>query len=226
MYGKLIIACTAVAAFASFVLPAGALAVNEPQLTEGASLIPTGSTIVGTAANTLFTNTEGTETGVTCSTAKVAGTVKANSSNKVEWEIPKGSAIFSGTGAVHADNGLPECTGGIGNSFITVITALCVRSDTTMSNDEFLVNGGACGTGGKVKYIIGSTTAGECEYETTGAVRGTYTTNGTQAFLTTVDTSSGSGSTKIRGGFLCPSSGALAMTFGLETTNGTAVSMS
>jgi len=225
MYKKLITACMAITAFAAFVLPASALAVNEPQLTEGASLVAVGSTIVGTATETKFTTTEGAAL-VTCSKATMTGTVKANSSNKVEGEIPKGSAIFQGTGAVNADNNLPECTGSFGNAYITVTTALCVISNTALANDEFNVTGGACGTNGKVGFIIGSTTAGACTYESTGAVKGTYTTNGTQASLTTIDTSAGSGAKLISGGFLCPTSGALAMTFTLETTGGTALTIS
>jgi hypothetical protein len=95
-----------------------------------------------------------------------------------------------------------------------------------MTTDEFQMTGGACGTGGKVKFIAGSTTAGACEYELTEAIKGTYTTNGTEAKLTTTDTSAGSGYKKIAGGFLCPSNGAVAMTFNVETVNGTKLTIS
>lgn len=222
MSTKLIISCMAVAAF---VLPATASATNDPQLTDGVTLVPTGTTIVSTAAEVRFTTTEGAGL-VTCTSAKMTGTLKANSGSKVEWEILKGSALFQGTGAVHAHNGLPECTGSFGNFYTTVPMALCIRSDATMVTDEYQVNGGACGTGGRVKFIIGSTTAGACEYESTGAIKGTYTTGGSEAKLTTINTSAGSGSTKIAGGFLCPSSFALAMTFSLETANGTKLTIS
>lgn len=222
MSKKLVMSCMAAAAF---VLPASASATNDPQLTEGVALVPTGTTIVSTASNVLFTTTEGASL-VTCTSAKMTGTLKANSGSKIEWEIPKGSALFQGTGAVNAHNGLPECTGSFGNFYTTVPMALCVRSDGAMVTDEYQVNGGSCGTGGRVKFIIGSTTAGACEYESTGAVKGTYTTGGTEAKLTTVNTSAGSGSTKTAGGFLCPTSFALAMTFNLETTNGTKLTIS
>jgi hypothetical protein len=220
MSKKIIMACMALVAFAALALPAAALAANEPEVVENGTKVATGTALVGTATNTLFTTTEGA-TLVTCSTAKMSGTLKTNSGTKVEGEIPVGSAIFQGTGAVSAHNGLPECTGSFGNAYITVTTALCVRSDNTMVADEFQVNGGACGTGGKVKFIIGSTTAGACEYESTGAVKGDYTTSATNSSLTTRDNSTGSGSKKIAGGVLCPTSGALAMTFNLETSNGT-----
>jgi hypothetical protein len=224
MFKKLIVSCMALAAFAACALPASASATNDPQLTEGATLVPTGTSLVGTASNTLFTNTEGAEL-VVCSTAKLTGTLKANSGSKVEGEIPKGNAIFSGDGLPSAHNGLRECTATFGNAYVTVTTALCVRSDSLMVTDEFQVTGGSC-PGGKVKFIIGSTTAGACEYESNGAVKGTYTTGGSETKLTTLNTTAGSGSTRISGGFLCPSSGQLAMTFNLETTNGTKLSIS
>jgi hypothetical protein len=225
MSKKLMLSCMALVAFAAFVLPATALGANDPQLTDKTKVggavdtVAVGSTVVGTAANTLFTTTEGA-TLVTCSTAKMTGTVKKNSASTVEGEIPLKSAIFQGTGAVNAHNGLPECTGSFGSAYITVTTALCVISNPAMVNDEFQVTGGACGTGGKAKFIIGSTTAGACEYETTGAVKGTFNTGEPEAKLTTTDTSAGSGSKLLSGGFLCPPSGALAMTFTLETTDG------
>jgi hypothetical protein len=212
MFKKLIMSCMAAAAFVAFVLPATASALNDPQLTKsGGGLASVGETVVGTGANTEFTTTAGGHQ-VTCSTAKLTGKVTKNSGSAVYGEIPKGSAIFSGTGPPHAHNGLPECTGTFGNAYITVTTPLCLKADSALLTDEFIVTG--CTS--KVKYIIGSTTAGNCEYETTGAVQGDYTTGGAEAKLTVRNTSAGSGATKISGGFLCPSSGALKMTFGLS----------
>lgn len=225
MSKKLITACMALVAFAAFILPATASAANSPHLTSNGVLVPKGTSLYGTATDTLFTTTGGS-TQVTCLHAKMTGTVVKNESTIVEGEVPKGNALFWGDGAVSSHNGLEECTGSFGNAFVTVVTALCVRSDTTMAADEVQVNGGACGTGGKAKFIIGSTTAGECEYEATGAVKGTYTTNSTPVTMTTEDNSTGSGSKLIRGGFLCPTSGALAMTFSLETTDGTGLTVS
>ena len=222
MVKKLIMPCMAVAAFAAFV-PATASATNDPQLTEGVSLVPTQATIVGTATNTLFTNTEGTSTLVTCSKAQLTGALKVNHVSTVEVEVPKGSAIFEGTGAKHAHNNLPECTGSFGNAYITVTSALCVRSDATMATDEFQATG--CGAN-KVKFTIGSTTLGTCEYEATGAVKGTYTTNGSEAQMTTINNSAGSGAKLTNGVFFCPTSGSLGMTFSLETTNGTKLTIS
>jgi len=221
MSKKIIMACMALVAFAAFILPASAMALNDPDLTSGGVLVPKGTSITGTAVNTEFTTTAGAKE-VICSHAHMTGTVTNNSGTSVEGEIPKGSAIFKGSGPTHADNGQPECTTNFGNAFITVTTALCIKSDGALVTDEFIVTG--CGA--NVKFIIGSTTVGECEYESTGSVQGDYTTGGTETKLTTRDTSAGSGSKLIRGGFFCPTSGALKMTFTLSTTNGTKLTIS
>ncbi|HET9154317.1 MAG TPA: hypothetical protein VFN85_09410 [Solirubrobacterales bacterium] len=221
MSKKLITACMALVAFAAFVLPASAMAANEPQLTSEGVPVPVGASITGTAVNTIFTTTAGA-TQITCSHAHLTGTVTKNSENTVKGEIPEGSAIFKGTGANSADNNLPECTGSFGSAFITVPTKLCIESGPLQEEDEVITTGCT----GKVKFIIGSTTAGECEYESTGAVQADSTTGGTEASVTTRDTSAGSGSKLIRGGFLCPTSGALKMTFGLKTTNGNPITVS
>jgi hypothetical protein len=94
-----------------------------------------------------------------------------------------------------------------------------------MATLEFQVSSGKCGeAGGKVKFIIGSTTIGECEYETTGVVKGDYETNTSE--ITLRNTQDGSGAKKIRGGIFCPSSGMLRMTFTLETENSTTITIS
>ena len=224
MTKKLITACMAIAAFAAFGLPATASATNNPDLTVESIRVKTGTGIVGTnIGNTLFLDTNG-NTLVTCTDALMTGTLKTNVTGTVEGEISK--AEFSGTGAVHADNGLPECTGSFGNAYITVRLNLCLRSTPTMTTDEFTVNGGTCAAPGNVKFIIGSTTAGACEYETATSVKGDYTTVPKEAELTTRPTIAGSGAKKITGGFLCPSSGMLKMTFGLETHGGNSMTIS
>ncbi len=221
---KLISACMALAAFAAFVLPATASAANDPNLTEGGVAVTAGSTVRGTASNTEFKTTAGGNL-VTCSNATMSGPVITNSGGNVTGEIT--SSAYSGTGSVHSDNGLAECTGTFGNAYITPNLPLCLESTTGMAADEFNVSGGACGgAAGNVKFIIGSTTAGACEYESTNPISGTGTTGGSQATLTVNNTQAGSGSKKIAGGFLCPSSGQLNMTFSLETTNGTALTIS
>lgn len=95
-----------------------------------------------------------------------------------------------------------------------------------MADDEFQVIGAACGSSGKVKIVLDFQVAGECEYEATGNLKGTYTTGGTQASLTSISTSAASGFKLIKGGFLCPSSFALGISYRLETANGTSITIS
>jgi hypothetical protein len=217
MYKKLIMSCMAVAAFAAFVLPATASATNDPQLTDAAGTVAVGSKILGTnVGETYFYNTATTIKLSICNKVRMTGEVTANSGGTVKGKVT--TADFSGTGAISADNGLNECTGEIGSSYVTVKNLpLELSSTPTMATDEFQVTGSA---GAKVKFLLGSTTAGECEYEATGPIKGDYTTGtsaAADAKLTTRDTESGSGAKLIRGGFLCPTSGVLAMTFTLET---------
>jgi len=152
--------------------------------------------------------------------------VLKNSSSTVEGEIT--TATYAGTGAVSADNNLPECTGSFGNVYITVTnTPLCIKSTPVMAEDEGQVGGGGCGTFGPVKFTIGSTTAGECKYESTSTLKGDFTTGGTETRLTIRNTQAGSGVKLVSGGFLCPTSGMLTGSATLATTeNGTKLTIS
>jgi hypothetical protein len=224
MNRKLITVGMALAAVAALVLPGTASAANDPQLTDAGTLVPTGASIAGTIVNPSLTTTSGTSI-LNCSTAKATGKVLKNSGGTVEGEIT--TATYSGTGAVSADNSLPECTGSFGNSYITVTnTPLCIKSTPTMAEDEGQVGGGGCGTFGTVKFTIGTTTAGECKYETTSTLKGDFTTGGTETKLTIRNTQAGSGVKLISGGFLCPTSGMLTGSAGLETTGGTKLTIS
>ncbi|HWC48199.1 MAG TPA: hypothetical protein VG448_04905 [Solirubrobacterales bacterium] len=223
MSKKLITACMALMAFAAFALPAIARAENHPLLVENGAAVPVGAKIWGTNEGiTSFTNTSGAAQ-VECNSVKLTGTVTRNDSGFVEGTIT--TKDYSGTGAVNADNNLNECTGTSffsGNSYITVTGNLCIRSTPVMLTDEFQVGtdpaGGNCSeTNGKVKFVIGNTSAGACEYETTGLVKGDYTTSETKSLLTVRNTQEGSGAKLIEGGFLCPSSGMLKMTYFMET---------
>ncbi|HET9154322.1 MAG TPA: hypothetical protein VFN85_09435 [Solirubrobacterales bacterium] len=206
----------------ALVLPASAAAFNEPQLTSEGILVPKGTSVTATAVNPIFTTTTGATALVTCTHAHLTGTITKNQESTVKAEFPMGSAIFKGTGGTSKDNNLPECTSTFGSAFITVGSALCLESGILDADDELLTTG--CTE--KIHFIVGSTTAGECEYESTGAVEADGTTGGTGTSITTRDTSEGSGMKLIRGGFLCPTSGALKMTFGLRTTNGEPITIS
>jgi hypothetical protein len=220
--GKLVRCCTALAAIAAFaILPVAASAENNPRLTEAP--LPAGAKIIApSVGSTLFTDTSGNPL-VTCSNAKLAGSLLNNSAGGLEVELT--TFDFQGTGTVSAHNGLAECTGSFGNAYVTIANSpLCLRSTSTMATYEFQVSSSKCSGGGKVRFIIGSTTVGECEYETAGMIKGNYKT--TPSELIVRNTVAGSGASKIRGGFLCPSSGMLKMSFSLETEGGTPIAIS
>jgi len=222
---KLITTSAALAAVAALMLPGIASATNDPQLTENGSPVLIGALVVGTSVgeNTL-TSTSGTIL-VTCTASQATGKLLKNSGGTVEGEIT--TAKYFGTGAVHPDNNLTECTTTFGNVYITVTnTPLCMRSTPAMATDEVQVGGGGCGTFGNVKFTITSTTIGACEYETTSTVKGDFTTGGTGTVLTVRNTQAGSGVKTVKGGFLCPTSGMLKMSYSLETENGTALTVS
>jgi hypothetical protein len=222
MLTKLITACMAIAAFAAFVLPATASAANSPDLTEGATRVAVGSTFVGTPIGEItYMATDGTTILNHCSSAKLQGTVETNSAGTVKGKIT--TFDFQGTGGVHADNGLPECTGSFGNLYFTMVTnPLFLESTPAMAEDEFQVSSTG---GGNIKFIFASTTAGACEYESTSTLKGDYTTGETTK-VTVRNTQAGNGSKLLKGGFLCPTSMQWNWSFYLETTNGTELGIS
>ena len=221
MHKKLITACMALVAFAALAIgPATASATNDPTLVDSSGHLAVGAKIVGTAVNPVFTDTSG-NTLVTCSNATMTGEVVKNSAGTVEGTIST-LDFWGGGGAIAAHNGLEECPGSFGNFSFTVVGHLCIRSTPTMATDEFQVTSGTCPGTGNVKFIIGSTIVGECEYESTSSVKGDYTT-GIGGAMAVRNTQAGSGTKKIRGGFFCSSSLMLKISFKLETHDGTAV---
>jgi hypothetical protein len=216
MFKKLIMSCMAAAAFAAFVLPATAAAVNDPQLTEGINSLPDGTTKL------LFTNTgtidlmDTTGAGtpqISCTKASLTGTLTNNTAGTVEVSLTK--AELSGTpSSNHPDTGLPECTASIGNAGITLGLPLTLKSTPTMANDEFQVSG--TGAGGTVVFSILSTVAGTCKYQSTSTIKGDYTTAATTV-LTVRNTQAGSGMKLVEGGFFCPTSAQLRLSLFIET---------
>jgi hypothetical protein len=194
--------CGAVAAIA-LTLP-GAAVGNDLQLTEEGSPVTSLTTFQLTDYFEFQLVDTNSTSLVTCSAGELSGTIQKNSSSTVEAQIT--SASFSGTGAVSADNGLNECTGSFGNVYITFDLPMCLRSTPAMAEDELQINGGTCGVGSNVKLIVGSTTAGACEYESATSFKGDATTGGTGAHFTVRNTAAGSGMKLIKGGFLCPTS--------------------
>jgi len=223
MQKKLLMSCMAIAAFAAFVLPATVSATNSPEAVEvpGGATVPVGSAILGTTiGESTLLDTAGNGK-VHCSKTVMTGKLVENNGKTVEVEIS--SFAIQGTGGVSAHNNLPECTGSFGSSYTTVKTPLCIKSTGVMSTDEFQITSGTCAAPTNVEFTIGSTSAGACTYESATSVKGDYTTGGTEANLTVRPTIAGSGFKKTSGGFLCPSSAMLKMTFNLETSNGTKI---
>jgi hypothetical protein len=211
MSKKIIMACMALVAFAAFILPASASAAT---LYDKAGNVAVNAGITGTnIGKTNFMQTNGEAVQVECDTAHLAGTATVPSGT-IKGTIT--SAKFSGSEPESAHNKLKECTTSFGGAYITVAN-LPLTLEQVAGTDNFQVTGNG---GAKVRFIIGSTVAGACEYESTNAaITGTFTTAETTV-ATINNTQAGSGSKLVKGGFLCPTSGQLKMSFFMETANG------
>jgi len=219
MKGKLIAACMALAAFAAFaVMPALASAANSPLVVENGVAIPVGSKILATnVGTTKMTTSLGT---IECSTAILTGELTSNTTGNVKGNIT--SAKFGGTGALQAGAEEPECTTQAifgGNTTITANSATnglpwCIEATSAMANDEFQVRGNSCANLARpIRFAMDITNLGTCVYQRTGAIPGTFTTSTTDSTLSISEVEFA----KFEGGFACPSSGKLDMTFTMET---------
>jgi hypothetical protein len=225
---KVLKTCIVMAAFAAFlVVPSIAAAVNEATVTAPTGTnLAAGSLIRGTNKETNGTHVIATLTDVNgnvltqCTTATLTGTLKENSGTSVKGEVT--AAEFIGT-----PNVTPHTThcAGIGNITVTTNPATnglpwCLRSDNTMLTDEFQVTGGECAKAPRpIRFILHSGLAGECTYERTTPVVGTYTTHPEDAILHV----SKQKFTKVGGGGFCPGEGFLDLTQRLETHAGAGV---
>jgi hypothetical protein len=205
MHKKLIMACMAVVALAAFALPA--LASASPVLTDSAGkAVAVGTEITGkNVGNTLFTGAFN----VTCSTADLSGKVTENSGTSIKGEVPAGSASFTGTGTGG------DCTSALGNTKVTVNSALCLA--TTKIADQFEVTG--CGA--NVTFTLEITGTGPCKYKA-AKVLATFTTAPADAQVTVTEQPA----ELEEGGFFCPSSGKLDMVFALTTKAGGTLTIS
>jgi hypothetical protein len=214
MSKKLITACMALVALTAFGLPTAASA--SPEITH-----PTGTTI---ATGSLF---KGTNVGVTkmtnsggavlweCSVASMTGKVTKNNGTEIEADIT--SVSITGT----ASEG--RCTSSFGNlNFTTAVengVPWCLRATKAMEPDEFQVSGGNCGTNRKIRFILDSSTAGECKYSRSEAIRGTFLTDPSDAQITMAKVLFKG---EAGNSFLCPAEGSFDMSFTLETDTATA----
>jgi len=221
MAKKLITPCMALAVFVVFVLPATALAATakdaEGTVAVGSTVI--GERVAGTEATLVTTAGSGL---IHATSATLTGKVLRNDSGSVEITISE--AKFSGTGSVNAHNNLSEVTGSFGNAYTTVELPVCIRLTLFGGFEQGTELNSRCNEGvGDYEITVGSTTAGACGYTSTNPVTGTFTTGKSEAeasVLTVNNTQAGSGSKLTSGGFLCPSSLQMKMSFSLKTSNG------
>jgi len=222
MNKKLTLACMAVAALAVLAVGAStASATNDPQLTTKAGVLVapgTSNLLLTQVGTTGLLDTSGNVL-VQCTSGTGAGSVIKNSGGTVEGEIT--SLTIGGTGAKAPTEPGNECTTSFGNVSVTPILPWCLRSTPTMATDEMQIVSGKCGGApGNVKFIMVSTTVGECEFEATGPIRADFTTSPSDAQATVRSTQAGSGIKRIRGGFFCPSSAMLQGTRTIEDGSG------
>jgi len=243
MSKKLITACLGLLALAAFILPATASAAPEITHPTGTRLNPTTGSCTSVAGTVCVTATNVGETLLKtdpasgeptvlarCTTAAMTGYLKKNNGTEIEATIH--TATFSGTGGL--SNGMNECTGSFGNITVTTNgnkvdnesvtngTPWCIRATKAMEPDEFQLTGGDCvSEPPAITFILDSTTAGECKYTRSAAVKGTYTTDSTGDAVLTVTAKEGTLAdttfTREAGGVLCPGTGTLEMSFTLET---------
>jgi hypothetical protein len=236
MHKKLIAACMALAAFTVFAIgPATASATNNPTLTyPTGTAIPVGTKLTATLVNgsSDLWNTTKTTKLLECTTAAMTGELIKNAGGNVESRIT--SMVLGGTGLKAAGEPTNECTGITNTSATPKVSAAepwCLRSTTTMATDEFQISAGNCPGGGRPKFLWVTTEIGSCEYESTGVIKGTFTTDTPaggpiQDAIVHVNQPAHSGEgtqgfKKIAGGVFCPTSFLREMSFTLETHNTT-----
>lgn len=227
MHKKLIAACMSLAALAAFAMPA--IASASPALTDPpGTLVPAGTSIVGTnVGETVLTTSAGP---VTCTTARLAGTLTSNTGTFIAGEIT--SASFTGTGASgRCTTTIPDGTGGNVQVQVTPeALPWCLTSKGV--NNEWHIRGGGCNQPEATLpftfdlFSSKGASLGSCTYERTATeptLTGTFTTNTTPAHLTVTSNNTFK---KHSGSILCPASGTLDATFALETTNGVGFTIS
>jgi hypothetical protein len=202
MHKKLIIAYMAVAAFAAFIAPT---ASASPVLTEGGVALPAGASIEGASTSTGSGFTGAIS--VTCSRTRIKAILTGNIGVHITFEVPVGSASFTGTGTGG------DCTStGLfaAPAAVSVTSKLCL--ETVPKTDNVTITG--CG-GASVKFALNLTGLGPCEYST-ATVLGTFVTNA-GATINVLEQAAALTNT----GSFCPTSGKLDMHFDLYSTGGT-----
>jgi hypothetical protein len=219
MSKKLMTGLLALVALAAMALPAVASASPEIGETSGGvfTKLATGVSIRGTnVGETLMTDASGNVL-VRCTTAQMDGTLNTNSGTLIEGTI--NSATFTGTGSGGA------CTGFFGsNATITTNvgngTPWCLSAGGKLPPDTFSLRGDSCAnTPGRSITFVLDTSFGQCKYERSSAVTGTFVTDVKEEQATATATKQ-EFPAEAGNPFGCPGAGYLDMTFKLETTTG------
>lgn len=198
MPSRIFLACLAI----FVVLSGSARATNTPELTyPTGTRLATESTVKGSSIGEIkFTGSNGT---VSCTAAAPTGTLTKNNGSEVEVSL--NSFSITGTG------GDGRCTGASSQTYVSFLKS-CLRSTPEMTEDEFQIRGAGCSEGSSA-ITVNFTTPGECVYEHTGAITGSYVT-GSDAVLTANSPSF----SKVSGGFLCATAFKLDTSFTFETS--------
>ncbi|HET9676092.1 MAG TPA: hypothetical protein VFP21_01145 [Solirubrobacterales bacterium] len=205
MHKKIIAACTAIAAFAAFVV---APAASAATLTENGTAVKVGASITGKSSGQAII-TAG-ELSFVCTNTHVHGTVTANASGTIAGEIPVGGLSLPGTGTGE------DCTSSLGPVKPTMTTKLCLH--IAKGTDI----GTMTGCGGVIKFTLHVTNLGlECKYEAPN-ISGTIATSPTDAEVKGVEQAvTREGTT-----FLCPESAKIDTQWVMTTTDGTTLQFS
>ncbi|MGN6556668.1 MAG: hypothetical protein ACTHLH_01485 [Solirubrobacterales bacterium] len=204
MNKKLMMACTAVAAFVALIVvpTASAAMLTEVTNTMVVDTVPAGTWVTGkTTAPSKFT---ASGFNVECSNGELNGKVTQNAEGEAKGEIAVGGATFTGTGTSG------DCTSALGSTKVTVNSKLCLAA--SKSADTVSITG--CGA--NVTFTLEITGTGPCKYST-ASVGGTLMTTKSPVTVSEQEAK------KEEGGIFCPSSGKLDIELDLYTTGGTQI---
>lgn len=200
MHRKLIAACVSLVALAIFALPAIASATSPVLTEEPGVAVSTPKKITATnTGNTVMTTSLGN---IECTKAVLTGTLTTNAKTVVNGDIE--TATFTGT---ESEN---RCSGPIGAVKVTAKKLpWCVRAAEKPADVLTLRSGSCTGAAGSMEFTLDSSLAGECTYTKTEVLGEITTGTGLPVHVTKQEFA------KSAGGFLCPGSGSLDMTFDL-----------
>lgn len=200
MFKKMMMVCTAFAAFAGLAAPSASAA----QLTENGTAVSVGASITGKSSG-LAIITAG-ELSFVCTNTHVVGTVTANSSGTVSGEISVGGLKLPGTATGE------DCTSSLGPGKPTMTSKLCLH--IAKETDT----GTMTGCGGVIRFALDLTSLGvTCKYQASN-ISGTIATVPTDAEVIGIEQRVVE---EAPGSFLCPNEASIDTQWVMTTTDGT-----